>query len=145
MFKHILLPIDGTPISDRAIEGCVDFAKNTGARITGLHVTPEFHAYAANQQMLDDIRTEYVRENVKSAQRILASIKRHAQNEGVACETMQLESDRPHKAIIEAAQQRGCDLITMATRGYTGIKSVLYGSETHKVLRNCNIPVLVFH
>jgi nucleotide-binding universal stress UspA family protein len=144
MFKHILLPIDGTPVSEKAISGCVAFAKDTGAKITGLHVTPEFRAYAANQEMLADSRMEYAKDSLKTARQILTSIETAAASAGVPCDVMQLASDHPHQAIIDAARQCGCDLITMATRGYVGIKSVVHGSETHKVLAQCDIPVLVY-
>lgn len=144
MFKHILLPIDGSDISDKAVQGCVAFAKETGSRITGLHVTPEFHVFTANAEMLEDTKEDYKRDSKRNASDILASIEKAAKAASIPYELIQTESDHPHQAIIDAADQYACDLIIMATHAYTGIKGLLLGSETQKVLTQCKVPVLVY-
>jgi nucleotide-binding universal stress UspA family protein len=144
MFKHILLPIDGSELSEKAIQGCVSLAKESGAKITGLHVTPEFHVFTANPEMLEDTEEEYRRDSKRTASDVLSFVEKAAKGSGVPCEIVQLESDHPHQAIIDTAEQYGCDLITMATHAYTGVKGLLLGSETHKVLTQCKVPVLVY-
>ncbi|MYM76282.1 universal stress protein, partial [Duganella sp. FT134W] len=67
-----------------------------------------------------------------------------AQAEGVACDTLVVEHELPYRAILEAARERGCDLVAMASHGRSGLQALLIGSETHKVLTHSPLPVLVF-
>ena len=62
---------------------------------------------------------------------------------GVAVDFVLKTSDSPHRAIIDAAEELGCDVIVMASHGRRGINALLLGSETNKVLTHCKIPVLV--
>jgi len=64
---------------------------------------------------------------------------------GFVCDTVQVEEDHPYEAIIVTAEQRGCDLIVMASHGRSGIAAVVLGSVTTKVLTHTKIPVLVCH
>ena len=75
--------------------------------------------------------------------RSLAVAAEAAAAAGVPCETVYLTHDRPWEAIIETAEQRGCDLIVMASHGRAGVSAVVLGSETNKVLTHSKIPVLV--
>ena len=63
--------------------------------------------------------------------------------EGVLCDLIAVANDHPYEAIIQTARERGCDLILMASHGRRGLKGLLLGSETHKVLTHSKIPVLV--
>lgn len=78
----------------------------------------------------------------KHAEEIIGAVARQAA--GVACETMQVEHEDPYRAIIDAAESKGCDLIVMASHGRRGISAIVLGSETVKVLTHCKIPVLVY-
>ena len=75
----------------------------------------------------------------------MSGVAEAARLAGVACETVQIEEDHPYEAIINAAQQRGCDLIVMASHGRSGIAAIVLGSVTTKVLTHTKIPVLVCH
>lgn len=144
MFKHILVPTDGSEISKRVIRDCIQFAKESGAEVTGLTVVSEFSPYALEAEMLPDLREEYEAESIAYANRCLDDIKISAKEAGVKCETYYVTSNYPYAAIIQTAQERHCDLITMASHGRRGVKGILLGSETQKVLTHSQIPVLVF-
>jgi nucleotide-binding universal stress UspA family protein len=144
MFKHILLPTDGSKLSEVAIQKTVDFAKSIGARVTGFHVMPEFHVFTYRTEMLEDTREEFARDSRAHAEKYLAVIEKAAKDAGVQCKTASTVSDHPYEAIIQAAKEGGCDLIMMASHGRKGVQGMLLGSETHKVLTHSGIPVLVY-
>lgn len=143
MFKHILIPTDGSELSANAIEKGIKFAAQIGATITGLNVVPNLHLIDYQLQILEETR-ETLNEAVKTrARAILDVLATSAKAAGVECKTEAAVSDHPYKAIIETAEKRGCDLILMASHGRRGVGGVLLGSETHRVLTHSKIPVLV--
>ena len=143
MFKHILLPTDGSVLSTGAVLKGVQIAKTLGARVTGLHVSPRFHILTYRTDMLEDTRAEYERDCREHAERHLAFVAKTAGESGVACETLHATSDDVYQAIIDTARQQQCDLIAMASHGRRGAGALLLGSETNRVLTHSAIPVLV--
>lgn len=144
MFKHILLPTDGSAASEDAVRKCMQFAKEIGATVTGFHVMPEFHVFTYQAEMLEDTSEEFKRESEAYAQKYLGVVESAAGEAGVRCKVASAVSDHPYEAIIDAASKHGCDLIVMASHGRKGIKGLLMGSETQKVLTHSQIPVLVY-
>ncbi|GAB2873866.1 universal stress protein [Pseudoduganella ginsengisoli] len=145
MYKHLLLPTDGSPATASAIQSALQFAREAGARITALHVMPEYHMFSIEPVQLDETREAFMRDTSEQASKLLEALAQKAQAMGVPCETISLRSDQPYRNIVETAVTRGCDLITMATHGNSGLKGILLGSQTHKVLLKSRVPVLVFH
>jgi nucleotide-binding universal stress UspA family protein len=146
MYKHILLPTDGSKLSAKAIKQGIQFAKSIGANLTALHVTHEYRA------MMDDgfiapaaatFRKRFEEESLKRSKAILEGVKSEALAAGVSCEGVSVISDLPYDAIIKQAKKAKCDLIMMASHGRKGLSSILLGSETAKVLTHSTIPVLV--
>jgi nucleotide-binding universal stress UspA family protein len=144
MFKHILLPTDGSPLSEAAVRKGVEFAGGIHARVTGVYVMPEFHVLTYKTEMLEETREQYVKDCKRHAERYLAVIADGARVAGVPCSTTTAVSDHPYEAIIKTAEESGCDLIMMASHGRRGVQGLLIGSETHKVLTHTRIPVLVY-
>lgn len=152
MIRHILIPSDGSKLSENAIKHGMKLAKALGAKVTGLHVIPPFHSFTYRSQMLltyhvalsEDSEAEYKRATSACAKKLLQTIKRAAEVEGVLCDTIQASNDQPSNAIIDAARKKSCDLILMASHGHAGLGGVLLGSETQKVLTHSRIPVLVY-
>ncbi|MBI1770782.1 MAG: universal stress protein [Burkholderiales bacterium] len=144
MFKHILIPTDGSDASQDAIRKCVLFAKEIGASITGLHVIPEFHVVTYHTEMLEDTRAQFEKDCILHAQHFLNEVNDIAKEYGVSCETLYLTGDHPFDVIVQQAQQKNCDLIAMASHGKRGLKGFLIGSETQKVITHSKVPVLVF-
>jgi nucleotide-binding universal stress UspA family protein len=144
MFKNILIPTDGSELSQRAVQLAVELAKVHRARITGIHVIPDYHLLIAYEGAFDPVTEERIEEEAKvRAENYLASVRKCAQDEGVPCDTLCETSDHPYDAILKAANSRQCDLIVMTSHGRKGIAAVLLGSETRKVLTHSKIPVLI--
>lgn len=144
MFKHILVPTDGSAASDVAIQAVVRLARDMGARVTGLHVVPPFHTFTYRADMLEDTEEQYEKESEERARKILLTVEQQAQECAVPCDTMIVRSDDVYQAIITTANDRLCDLIAMASHGRRGVRGLLMGSETQKVLTHSQLPVLVY-
>lgn len=144
MFKHILIPTDGSELSEHAVLAAVSFARDAGAQVTGVTVLPEFRTFTLDSDMVESTEDEYLAASEKRGAKYLATISDAARAAGVPCSTVLARSDRPADAILQAARERGCDLIIMASHGRHGIGAVLLGSETQKVLVQSAIPVLVY-
>ena len=144
MFKHLLLPTDGSEASQATLLRGIQLAKDCKARITGISVVPEFHLLSFNATMVTDTKDQFIAESRAQAEKYLALLKQSAQAEGVPCDTEVALSDHPYEAIIRTAESKGCDLIMMASHGRRGVQGLLIGSETQKVLMHCKVPVLVF-
>jgi nucleotide-binding universal stress UspA family protein len=144
MFKRILLPTDGSPGSQRALLAGVALAKETGAEVVGLTVVPPFHTLTMDPEMLETTPEHYASEAGQRAKKILADVEQAAAEAHVPCMVEQGTGDSPYETIINTARARACDLILMASHGRKGIKGLLLGSETQKVLIHSAIPVLVY-
>ena len=145
MFKHILVPTDGSKLSIKAAKQAVKLAKALGARISGFHAAPDFSStYYGDGYILRapsaKSQTDFAQ---KQARSYLAMIEVEAEMEKVPCEVFQTVSDSPYEAIVDAAQKKKCDLIVMASHGRRGLSALVLGSETQKVLIHSKIPVLV--
>ena len=146
MFKHILLPTDGSKLSERAVQRGLELAKELGARVTAVHVIPEFRMMADESFVLPttaDLKRRYDKESKARAEKMLAKIAERAKDAGVKYDCVSVMGDLPHDAIIDTAKKKKCDLIMMASHGRRGISSLILGSETSKVLAHSKIPVLV--
>jgi len=144
MFKHLLVPTDGSELSEAAIQAAVQFAKSIKARVTGFYAMPKFHILAYGPEIVSDTRQEFAKDCKAHADRFLAVVVLAAKGADVPCEIVLQTSDQPYEAIIATATEMGCDLIMMASHGRSGVQAFLLGSETQKVLTHSKIPVLVF-
>ncbi|KRD13910.1 MULTISPECIES: universal stress protein [Acidovorax] len=143
MYKHILMPSDGTALSEAAILRGMRFAREAHAKVTGFYALPEFHSLAYHAEMLEHTRKSQEDQARARAEVVLDYIRETAAQYGVPCDTVTSISDHPYEAIIDAAHAQGCDLILMASHGRRGLQGLLLGSETLKVLTHSKIPVLV--
>lgn len=144
MFRHLLVPTDGSAHAEAMVGRAMAFASRIGARVTGLHVLPEYHVLTYRLTSLQDTKSNFAAEAARHADTFLAALSHAAAQAGVPCDTVTATDDHPWQAIIDCAQQRGCDLIVMSSHGKRGLQAMLIGSETHKVLTHSTIPVLVF-
>jgi nucleotide-binding universal stress UspA family protein len=146
MFKHLLVPTDGSALSDETVRSAVQFAAETGARITFLYVRPDYPvSYFGEGALVDPTTPESFAEMTeKMSQEILERSAAAAQAQNVPSSGRSLVNDLPYEGIIETASSEGCDLIFMASHGRRGLVGLLLGSETQKVLTHSTIPVLVY-
>lgn len=145
MFKHILIPTDGSDLSKKAVKKGIEFAKTINARITTLHVVPEFRVVADESfvSLTPAAKKRFEQESREKAEKMLNAIVQQAKAQGVRCVAVAEANDLPYQQIIATAKSSKCDLIMMASHGRRGIASVLLGSETAKVLTHSTVPVLV--
>lgn len=148
MYKNILLPTDGSPLSDRAVNAAIHLAKLTGARIIAFHALEPYplqEAYTAEGSGIPELNPEHFAERSRDyAKRVLDKITAAATIENVVCTTAWVVSHSASQAIVDKANEAGCDLIVMASHGRRGLQGFLLGSETQKVLTHSSIPVLVY-
>ncbi len=146
MFKHILVPTDGSEFSTLTVARALSFASETGAKVTFYFAKPDYPiAFYGEGALIDPTTPEKFSEMADTqAQKVLGECARLAEQAGVACTSVSSTSDVPYEGIISAADSSGCDLIFMASHGRRGIAAMLLGSETQKVLTHSKIPVLVY-
>jgi nucleotide-binding universal stress UspA family protein len=146
MFRNILVPTDGSPLSRRAIKQAVRFAKEQKARVTGLYVAPPYQPRATEDSaILSFVSPRQYEERIRATARgHLKTIERSAAAAGVSCETLHTLSDFPYDEIVRTARRKKCDLIYMASHGRRGISLLLLGSQTGKVLAHSPVPVMVY-
>jgi nucleotide-binding universal stress UspA family protein len=144
MYKHILVPTDGSTLSAKAIKTAARLAKVSGARLTGLSVMPPNPMPIYAESVTYGIAPRNYKEiKEKAAKKALAVVQIEAETSGVEAKTLSLTADQPWRAIISTARSKKCDLIVMASHGRSGLSALLLGSETAKVLTHSKVPVLV--
>lgn len=146
MFKNILIPTDGSKLSDKAVNRALTLAKLHKARVTGVHVyssTPNggygevAAAYTAVQGRLRQL-------GLQRSKKYLDRIEAKAKSAGVKFDRVAMEGERAWEGIVTAARKKRCDLIVIAARGRGPFSTLLLGSETNAVLAHSKIPVLVY-
>ncbi len=146
MYKHILIPTDGSPLSARAVKAGIALAKSLGARITACHVSAELSApvYGEGEMFAGLVSKKRLqKESASYAHKLLDAVERQAAAAGVEAQGEHVFSNAPFEAILGTARRRRCDLMVMASHGRRGVSALLLGSETQKVLTHSKIPVLV--
>lgn len=146
MFKHILVPTDGSQLSTDTVKRALGFARETGARVCFFYAKPDYPvAFYGEGALIDPTTPEKFAEMAdRQAGEVLGECERLASEAGVPFSSVSIVSDIPYEAIIEAAAKADCDLIFMASHGRRGISGLLLGSETQKVLTHSKVPVLVY-
>lgn len=145
MYKHILLPTDGSEASRRAIAAGIELAARLGARVTGVFAAPPATPILFRNRLPAGYATPRHNESLiaRAAAAHLAVIEKAAKAAGVKCASISVTSDFPADTILQTARRQRCDLIVMASHGRRGLRGLLLGSETQKVLTAGTVPVLV--
>jgi nucleotide-binding universal stress UspA family protein len=144
MYKHILLPTDGSELSKKAIDHGIALAKAVNAKVTALIVATPIHALVVEPDLVTGPLDQYKKLVADRTEKYLSIVRDAAAASGVICDGVQIEHDHPYEAIIDTATKNGCDLIIMASHGLSGVSPIMLGSETLKVLTQTTIPVLVY-
>ena len=125
MYRHILIPTDGSALAEHGVAHGLALAKSVGARVSAINVVEPLFAVTGDFAS------------------VLDRVANAAKEAGVSCETIQVENRQPHQAIVATAEDKGCDLIVMSSHGLSGLSMLLIGSVTNKVLTHAKTPVLV--
>ena len=146
MYKHILIPTDGSELAGKALSAGLQHARETGARVTLFTAVPEYRPPSEAEVMARRVVSlaDHERNSERLARGILAPAAEQAQAANVAFDTDHAQCDRPWEAIIDAARRNGCDAIFMASHGRSGLSAMLHGSQTREVLNRSKIPTMVF-
>ena len=152
MYKHILVATDGSELSARAVVEAIKLAKCSGAKVTGLHVAPQYMppyygesalTAPARHSAWGPPREAYEAEAARGAAPYLSAVEQEAAKAAVPVSTLVEFNDSPSQAILNSAEALNCDCIVMASHGRRGLSGLLIGSETNKVLTHGTRPVLV--
>jgi len=141
MYRHILVPTDGSRRSALAIRMAAGLARALGAKLTGLHVVAPYMSESSGAGYAS--MRGFRRAVEQQTRRALAAFNAEARAKGVAATASSVLGGEPWQVILRAARARKCDLIVMASHGRRGLAGLLLGSETAKVLTHSRIPVLV--
>lgn len=152
MFTKILVPTDGSPLSEKAVTAAVDFAGQVGAALVAISVAEPYRFIppATAGLMYDpnlyseELQQRFDQQSQQQAQEIVQKVAQTAQARGVVCEVTTPMSLSPHEEIVNAVEKYGCDAVFMASHGRKGLNKLFLGSETQKVLSDTTIPVMVF-
>ncbi|MEC5398976.1 universal stress protein [Uliginosibacterium sp. H1] len=144
MYKHLLVPTDGSELSHAGVLEAAQLAANIGARVSLLYVQPAPPKLPRGEAVMVDIyKQDFLRKTAAEANVILSEARAAVEDAGVECDVCTAISDEPWQDIIATARHESCDLIAMASHGRSGIAGLLYGSQAQKVLTHCATPVLV--
>jgi nucleotide-binding universal stress UspA family protein len=155
--QHILVPVDGSALSEEAALAARDLAARLSARLTVFYALPSADAYAEatlpafvdrTQIAGQELAQIHAQISIAASSYFNALVTRLQQKTEAAgflpVELVTVQSDEPHRAILDAAQRLSCDLIVMASHGRRGLGALLLGSTTQKLLTHATLPVLVW-
>ncbi len=145
MYKHILVPTDGSKLSGKAVAQAIDLAQTLGAKLTAFYASPDYPmpTYSEGTAFTPMSRKEYAAACNKAADAILGAVAIKAESAGLEFKGVHSIAPSPWESILVAARKNKCDAIVMASHGRRGVSALLLGSETQKVLAHSKLPVLV--
>jgi nucleotide-binding universal stress UspA family protein len=144
MYRHILIPSDGSELAERAVTHGLSLAKFVGAKVTAIMVEERPAGWLSFAETgAAEAFAKYTEQTKKQAASVLDRVANAAKQAGMPCDTTQVQDAQPYEAIIATATDRGCDLIVMASHGRSGLSAMVLGSVTNKVLTHTKVPVLV--
>jgi nucleotide-binding universal stress UspA family protein len=144
MYRHLIIPTDGSEAGTRAVEHGLDLARAVGAKVTILTVLQPFHTFSLDPDMLTEtpaVHRQHLDEHVRDDDRLEQTL----QASGVTYAHLRARHDHLGEAVTQAAEAQGCDLIVMPAHERYGLLGRSLDSETVKVLSKSRLPVLVVH
>lgn len=148
MFRRILVPIDGSPPSNRGLEEAIALAKEQTARLCVLHVVDELlmvPPFDASMYVPANYRVDFIKAMREEGTKLLAEAQEKVRRHHVKAEVVLIET-RGHRVadlIIKQARKWRADVIVLGTHGRRGVARVLMGSDAEMVVRESSIPVLL--
>jgi nucleotide-binding universal stress UspA family protein len=146
MFKKVLVPTDGSPLSEKAINAAVEFLSTAGGELVVLSVAEpyEYTTMIEGSSVVPPSLQAYELKAKAMAHERVDMVADFARQSNVACDTRVAMSFNPYEEIVRTAEECDCDAIFMASHGRKGLNRLFIGSETQKVLAHTSLPVMVF-
>lgn len=144
MFRKILVPTDGSALSEKAAAAAIGFARTCGAKIVGMTVAQPYLSFPLELTSSERGSSDFNKKALSEARLHVKSIREAAEKDGVECETLIAEALKPSDEIVATAKRHGCDAIFMGSHWRTGLSRLLLGGETEQVLVHSDVPVMVF-
>jgi nucleotide-binding universal stress UspA family protein len=147
MYKNLLVPVDGSDLSEKAMHGSIALARQLGASITAFvaEPTPALPAVGRSARLVEMENDLHDARTTRHAQEVLTRFEARARDAGVSFRGHHAQSPRVEDAIVDAAQEHGCDMIVMTTHGRGMFGEFLYGAHTKGVMARSKLPLLVLH
>lgn len=147
MYKHLLVPIDGSALSRRAMDGSIELAKQLGARITGLVVEPDLPLGVTSRdaETFSERIEAHQKGNEAHAQSLLGQFEARAKAAGVEYAGVAVTAYVVDSTIAEEAKRLGCDMIVIVTHGRGALGELVFGSHAKGLISKTRLPVLVLH
>ncbi len=142
MYQNILIATDGSGYASCAVAQGLELAKALNAHVVAVTVTEPWTAVLSGD-VLAYPELEYDAEMAEMASRAVAAVAERAKANGTSCDMVIVRDQQPADGILATAKERGCDLIVMASHGRRGCQLLLYGSQTHRVIAQSTLPVLI--
>ncbi len=142
MFKHLLVPIDGSPTAELAVAKAIGLAKAFDSKVTAIYVVDPYPFTGVGADFAYG-QAQYLNTAKAVANDALANARKQIEDAGVALETATVETHAVWRGILQAADSSGADLIVMGSHGRSGIEKLVLGSVAQKVLTNTHLPVLL--
>ena len=142
MFKHILVPVDGSAASLAAIDKAVGLAKAFGSAVTAIYVIDPYPFTGVGADFAYG-QDQYLAAAKAEANAAMDAASQRLRQDGVAAETKVVESHSVWRGVLEAADAVGADLIVMGSHGRRGLEKLVLGSVAQSVLSHTKINTLV--
>ncbi|MBU6467114.1 MAG: universal stress protein [Burkholderiales bacterium] len=142
MFKHILVPVDGSPTSMQAVSKAAELAKAFGSKVTALYVIDPYPFTGVGADFAYG-QSQYLSVATAEANTALDAAKGTLQAAGITADAVIGEGHAVHEGIVRALENTGADLIVMGSHGRRGLEKLMLGSVTQRVLGVAHVPVLV--
>ena len=142
MFKHILVPVDGSETSMSALSKAAGLAKAFGSEVTAVYVLDPYPFTGVGADFAYG-QAQYLNAANAEANNALEAVKKRMQEEGVPVKTMVSEGHAVHEGVVRVAESEGADLIVMGSHGRRGLEKLVLGSVAQRVLSSAKIPVMV--
>lgn len=140
MYKHILVPVDGSTTSMNGLEKAIRLAKASGARLRVLHVVDGI-AFSRDHSMFTATADKFRDSGRKLIKDVMARVKKQQ----VQADSRMVENltGRAADTIVKEANKWKADVIVMGTHGRRGFNRLMLGSDAELVVRTASVPVLL--
>lgn len=142
-YQHIIVPVDGSKTSLKAVSQAADIAKAFGSKVTAVCILTVDPFFGVEFVDTHDIAEEYLNKARVGIQELLQHAKDLFAEKGVEVETKILEGQVVHKELVHAVQELNADLVVMGSHGRKGFKKMVLGSVAQNLLGEIHVPVLI--